>query len=1731
MQIRRLILFLLAFVKTMSECLAADAGGMNGQSTPIPVERTNASQVLESSGAEAANSLRVHVAGTLYVDLSASHGPAGGAVWTNYGVLDDFTRTGSPVHVPDVARTGIPGVQFNGTTDAFIGPASVPDLEGGSDRSIEAWVFNPAVGDEETILEIGHRGKLGCNCAVNYGSSLLFGAATQWAAYDVGWGSQTNVPSAGAWHHLVYTYDGATTCRIHVDGQLRITKTLPGRLATFAGERMLIGAQRTNTASSVPSVCWLSGFVNSIRVHGGVLNAQDIAANYALGPSRMSDPPPVKARNPVSVTAQPAAPRQWLPLTNISQCLKLSGAEAGEGPPVRIEGTVVYADPIRGEVMIKDATGAMPVRVDLKAHPAQAGQSAVLKGTTTARIIRYPDFPSGRQYLTSFEAPVNLGEHYVSRVRGYLYPPRTGEYSFWIAADNQGSLYLSTDETTNHVRQICGGASFTASRGWDKNALQHSTNILLTAGRKYYIEAWQLELEGEDCLAVAWSGPGIDRAVIDGRFLSPWEEDSGAMPAATGKILREFWLNYPSIASASYVKTWMDNPPTLMEQPGVIASELDIVNNRSLPDPVPITPGQSQASGKNFQWAETGGVIVEMAGDGVFWSVLELAEGDHMMKLRVANPGQEKLTGLLNARVRVRGFSQGILDERGEQVAGLLWVPGVGDITLVEPRQEDWARLTVLPLSLLTAADSPVQEGQRVRIRGRVFEQQPGESLSIRASASRVSACISRDGTNWSQVGDPIGIQMNNAIHVGLAIASRSRDTLSTGVVDHVSINGITGGWTNVDIGAPALRGGLGMTNGVFTLRGSGGAGRTMEETSDQLHFAGVSLQGDGEIVARVASLEGGDTTYASAGIMLRETLDPDSRMIWLAMRSIGTAGAELRIRRGVGNPSENMPCGQKTSIWLKLVRQGAERLLVRTTQNTPVSIDQRVDVMGVLERTNQHAVLNQAFYRAVSRDLLMRDTNAPSAAQSRITAIQQIRQFTFEELAQGRPVVIRGVITSKADDLYVQDSTAGIRIPSQQVQRFVQCEAGQYIEVSGRCAPGGYSPVVYPFERRNITLLGQGRMPETRPSTWIQLMSGTEDAQWVEVNGVVRSVEGRILKFQMLGGVATAVLDFEYPETHARGLVDALVRIKGVCKVIANDNKQLVGFTLLIPSPDCVSQVRPSPENPFNRSANAINDLLKFDPQRELFHRVKIEGTVTHLLGKNLFVQDATGGVLVETMEKPALKRGDTVEVVGFAEPGGYSPVLAEALVRKTGSAAMPEPALASMNELLAGKHDARRVRLEAVFLGQKTEGRNQVLECQSERRTFRTMISTNEWAAARIPVGSRVAITGVFKADNNRIFEGSRRISSFQVYVDSREDVDILERPAWWTLKHTVAAIGILVVVLGGALVWIRMLRRRVEERTMELKAEIEEHKRTEIELQEKTTLLEDEVEERKRIEVEKERMHSELMAISRRAGMAEVATGVLHNVGNVLNSVNVAATLIAERTRKSRISSLVRLNDLISEHAEDLPAFLTQDPKGRQIPGFMKQLAQYVQREQKEVLDEVASLTKSIDHIKKIVAVQQEYARSSDLKETLSLRDLVEDAVRIDNEAFTRHKVRLIREFQEVPPMIMEKHKVLQILVNLLSNARHACDAVSGDEKCVWIRIDGDEQHGRVSVRDNGTGIAPENLVKIFQHGFTTRKDGHGFGLHNCANSAREMGGHLVVESGGLGKGATFVLTLPR
>lgn len=268
-------------------------------------------------------------------------------------------------------------------------------------------------------------------------------------------------------------------------------------------------------------------------------------------------------------------------------------------------------------------------------------------------------------------------------------------------------------------------------------------------------------------------------------------------------------------------------------------------------------------------------------------------------------------------------------------------------------------------------------------------------------------------------------------------------------------------------------------------------------------------------------------------------------------------------------------------------------------------------------------------------------------------------------------------------------------------------------------------------------------------------------------------------------------------------------------------------------------------------------------------------------------------------------------------------------------------------------------------------------------------------------------------------------------------------------------------------------------------------------------------------------------ENLRMARRAGMADIATNVLHNVGNVLNSANVSASIISDKLRKSGTADLRRATSLLEQHLDDPGAYVGSDPRGKHLPRFFIELGRQMAADEENLLAEVTALSKSIGHIKEIVAVQQNYAGGSGFIEEVDLAELLDDAAQIDAASMARHKIAVSREYAKLPRVRIDKQKFLQIAINLLSNAKHAVIEGPTEERRIAIRLlRPADDLVRVEVADNGIGIEAKNLTRIFSQGFTTRKEGHGFGLHSAANLATELDGRLTVHSAGLSRGATFI-----
>ncbi|MDB5037757.1 MAG: zraS 2 [Bacteriovoracaceae bacterium] len=264
---------------------------------------------------------------------------------------------------------------------------------------------------------------------------------------------------------------------------------------------------------------------------------------------------------------------------------------------------------------------------------------------------------------------------------------------------------------------------------------------------------------------------------------------------------------------------------------------------------------------------------------------------------------------------------------------------------------------------------------------------------------------------------------------------------------------------------------------------------------------------------------------------------------------------------------------------------------------------------------------------------------------------------------------------------------------------------------------------------------------------------------------------------------------------------------------------------------------------------------------------------------------------------------------------------------------------------------------------------------------------------------------------------------------------------------------------------------------------------------------------------------------------AGMAEIATGILHNIGNIVNSVNTSAEEIYDVTHKSNTTGLMKANDLLRTNLGQIATFIASE-KGKELTQYYFELGEVLKAEQEKIQSEVAAMAKNISLIKEVIQSQQDYAKKRLFVEEVRLNELMDDIIEMQGATFRRHNIQILRKYSETPLVHVQRGKLANVLLNLLKNAKEAMNATDAARRLLTIEIGrNNKEDFFLKLTDAGAGVSKNDLEKIFTHGFTTKQKGHGFGLHFCANAMTEMGGKLILESEGTGRGATFILTFPH
>ncbi len=434
------------------------------------------------------------------------------------------------------------------------------------------------------------------------------------------------------------------------------------------------------------------------------------------------------------------------------------------------------------------------------------------------------------------------------------------------------------------------------------------------------------------------------------------------------------------------------------------------------------------------------------------------------------------------------------------------------------------------------------------------------------------------------------------------------------------------------------------------------------------------------------------------------------------------------------------------------------------------------------------------------------------------ITTIEEIKALPAEIASKGLPVSIRGVVVvAGGPGAVVQDSTKGIFVLPRQIRNSEPLTRGQIYQIDGVTDPGFFAPQI---AIRKITHLGAGVLPKPVRATWEQLMNGSLDTQYVELEGVVTAIRDQQFSMLTEGGKLTLNLNHVRPEPLA-GCENAVVLVRGCVFGPFNVLTHKVEPGMINMEGATVSIVEPAPRNVFDAPQKAIAELLYYDPKAAPFRMLKVSGQVIYGRAGEYFLTDGTNGMHVTSKSGSDFAVGDLVDAVGFLAIGGPAVELREAAMRKTGKAPLPPPTKLTPDRLLQASYAGTLVQVKATLMNQWREGPDQFLELQSGFFAFRVRIDSHGRRISLPPSGSLLELTGVYSSRGQE--PGDGKVNSFDLLLSSPAGMRILKTPSWWTLKRVVVLLGVLAVLLCVVLFWNKELQRKVQQRERQLEIEV--------------------------------------------------------------------------------------------------------------------------------------------------------------------------------------------------------------------------------------------------------------------------------------------------------------------
>jgi signal transduction histidine kinase/CheY-like chemotaxis protein len=765
----------------------------------------------------------------------------------------------------------------------------------------------------------------------------------------------------------------------------------------------------------------------------------------------------------------------------------------------------------------------------------------------------------------------------------------------------------------------------------------------------------------------------------------------------------------------------------------------------------------------------------------------------------------------------------------------------------------------------------------------------------------------------------------------------------------------------------------------------------------------------------------------------------------------------------------------QLARITVKLHHQGGDSLALAEDESGHIDMD--ISRLGAVPDDTWVSVFGRRVRRG-SKDVFVGiasrtvGANEDLDALRQLTTIDEVKSLSRKEADRGYPVKARGVITALMDaGFFFQDSTRSIFVEYKTPPGTNKPERGDSWEVEGTT----FAEFAPNIRAKTAVRLGKGTLPEPLRPSWDQLINGSLDTHYIEIEGIIISSDDGTATLLTRGGKLTVDL-FGVDANAVKAAEYGRVRVRGCYAPDRDENTQQIKFGHIFLYDASMSVDEPPPSNPFATPLKRASDMLRFDTQAGALQRVRVAGVVLHERDGEFFVFDDPNGFRFTPREKKLnLNIGDMVELVGFPEIGRPSPLLRAAIVRKIGTTNLPPAKTLTSETLVSSENDASLVQIEGYLVGSRISGGERLLEIQSGARTFLARIPPSSKAAAQATVGSKIRVAGVYAGKGGDRAAG-REIDSFELYVNSPQDIVVLQSPGWWTLEDTVTSFAVFGFVLLAAAAWIKSLQRRVETRTQELKKEVEDRKLAESEAT------------RARIEAERARENADAANRAKSQFLAAMS----HEIRTPMNGVIGMTNLLL-----------------------DTPLTTEQ----REFADTTRQSAEALLTVINDILD-----------FSKIEAGKLDFEVADfDLVETVeSIADLFTERAHVKGLELNLNIQR------EVPRFLRgDSHRLRQILTNLIGNAIKFTAQGEVFLEIQSLKNSGNRAELRFSVKDTGIGIDPEARKKLFQaftqaDASTTRRfGGTGLGLVICQRLVRMMGGEIDVESAP-GSGSTFWFT---